>query len=178
MKRISVAIFLLTGSLVVAGCTSGRYMQYDRRHQMQSDTLSTMKKQDVISLSKAGVSDSLIITMMNVSNSWFQLKTQDVLDLKTAGVSDAVINAMVQTNAPMADSKTSDRNWYPYDYPPYYWWAGYYPYSYYPYWYYPSFYFGFNYYRPSVIHGYRYPHRTYFGNYGMRSSGRAAGRRR
>ena len=46
-----------------------------------------MKIDDVIALSKAGVSDSLIIGMMDATDSWFQLKTQDVIDLRNAGVS-------------------------------------------------------------------------------------------
>jgi hypothetical protein len=86
-----------------------------------------MKKQDVISLTKAGVSDSLIITMLATSHSWFQLKTQDVLDLKNAGVSESVINAMIVSNEPPAegDRYVQDGNYY---YPPYYWYPGYYPY--------------------------------------------------
>ena len=73
MKRITIAAVFLAGALLAAGCTPGRYAQYDRQHRQVSDSLSTMKMADVIALSKAGVSDSLIITMMNVSDSWFNL---------------------------------------------------------------------------------------------------------
>jgi len=43
-----------------------------------------MKQQDVIALSKAGVSDSLIVATMDATDSWFQLRAQDVLDLRGA----------------------------------------------------------------------------------------------
>ena len=114
--------------LTIAGCTSQRYAQY-RHGCAASDTLAMMKKQDVISLTKAGVSDSLIITMLATSHSWFQLNTQDVLDLKTAGVSEKVINAMLVSNDLPADGDrhVENGNYY---YPPYYWYDGYYPYWY------------------------------------------------
>lgn len=183
MKRIAVAIVILVGTLAAAGCTPGRYAQYDRRHQEVSDTLSTMKKADVITLSKAGVSDSLIITMLDVSGSWFNLRTQDVLDLKNAGVSDKVINAMVGSKAPSAEGGSYDERGYaayysPYYYPPYYWNAGWYAgwYSGWPYYgLYPSWYYGYNYYRPIVVHRYSYPHRTYWGGGG--GGGRSYGGR-
>jgi hypothetical protein len=133
-----------------------------------------MKKQDVISLSKAGVSDSLIITMLDASDSWFQLKTQDVLDLKNAGVSDGVINAIIETNAPSNEATASNEGGY-YYYPPYYWSAGYYPF-----WYYPSFYVGYghSYYRPVYVRHIVTPRRSYFGNYGFHPGRRGGGRRR
>ena len=82
MKRTTISAVILAIFLTVAGCTSQRYAQY-RRERPPVDTLAMMKKQDVISLTKAGVNDSLIMTMLATSHSWFQLKTQDVLDLKT-----------------------------------------------------------------------------------------------
>ncbi|MGA7161850.1 MAG: hypothetical protein WBZ48_12660 [Bacteroidota bacterium] len=165
MKRIAIPAVILAIFLTVAGCTSQRYAQYHRRHQA-SDTLAMMKKQDVISLTKAGVSDSLIITMLASSHSWFDLRTQDVLDLKSAGVSDKVINAMIKSNEPMSDAEISNGDRY-YYYSPYYW-----DYGYDPYWYYPSFYFGYNFYRPY------YAPRAYFGGYGFRGGWGGGMRRR
>ena len=100
MKQTTISAVILAVFLSVAGCTSQRYTQYHRERPPVADTLAMMKKQDVISLTKAGVSDSLIMTMLATSHSWFQLKTQDVLDLKNAGVSDGVINAMIVSNEP------------------------------------------------------------------------------
>ncbi len=166
MKQTTISAVVLAIFLTVAGCTSQRYAQYHRGRPAPTDTLAMMKKQDVISLTKAGVSDSLIVTMLAVSHSWFDLRTQDVLDLKNAGVSDRVINAMIQSNEPMTEADVSGRDGY-YYYPPYYWYPGYYPY-----WYYPSFYFGYSYYQPFYI-----SRPAYFGGYGFRG-GWGGGRRR
>ncbi|GEM_PF-1271964 len=151
---ISFAVILAV-FLTIAGCTSQRYAQYHHGRIPASDTLSMMKKQDVISLTKAGVSDSLIITMLATSHSWFQLSTQDVLELKNAGVNERVINAMLISNEPTSngDRYVQDGNYY---YPPYYWYGGYDPY-----WYNPSLYFGYSYSRP--VYGYR---GMRFGGYG------------
>ena len=174
MKRTTLAAIILAISLIAAGCTPERYAQYDRRQPSAQDTLAMMKKQDVISMSKAGVSDSLIITMMDVSNSWFQLKPQDVIDLKNAGVSDRVIDAMIETNSPSSEinSSTIASREYGYSYPPYYWYGGYYPY-----WYYPSFSFGY-YYRPVYNRHVGFYGHSYFGSYGYRGGMRGGGRRR
>ena len=168
MKQITIFAAILAIFLAVAGCTSQRYAQYRGRRPAPADTLAMMKKQDVISLTKAGVSDSLIITMIATSHSWFDLRTQDVLDLKSAGVSDRVINAMIQSNQPMTDADISERDGYYYS--PYYWYPGYYPY-----WYYPSFYlgFGYGYYRPMYI-----SRGGYFGGYGFHGGWGGGGRRR
>jgi hypothetical protein len=103
-----------------------------------------MKMDDVIALSKAGVSDSLIIEMMDATDSWFHLKTQDVIDLRNAGVNEKVIAAMMQP-PPQPSGKTGDSNVARYyaD-PPFFWYDGFYPY-----WYYPTF-------------GYRSHHSMYF----------------
>ena len=166
MKQTTISAVILAISLTVAGCTSQRYAQY-HRERPPVDTLAMMKKQDVISLTKAGVNDSLIMTMLATSHSWFQLKTQDVLDLKNAGVSDNVINAMIVSNEPPIEGDRYVQDGY-YYYPPYYWYPGYYPY-----WYYPSFYLGYSYYRP--VYSFR---GTYFGGYGFRGGWGGGMRRR
>jgi hypothetical protein len=45
-----------------------------------------MNQQDVINLSKAGMSDSRIMNMMDATDTWFQLKPQEVIDLRNAAV--------------------------------------------------------------------------------------------
>jgi hypothetical protein len=117
-----------------AGCAAGNYSETQRDHTLKADTLRMMKIQDVINLSKAGVSDSLIIGMMDATDSWFPLKTQDVIDLRNAGVNEKVIVAMIQPPA-QPSGKTSDANRVQYyTYPSFWWYDGFYPY-----WYYPSF---------------------------------------
>ena len=168
MKRAIVAAIFLASFLVVAGCTSERYAYHSRGRASKPDTLSAMKQQDVITMSKAGVSDSLIITMLDASDSWFRLKPQDVVDLKNAGVSDKLINAMIESGY---EADKSGETGYRY-YTSYYWYPGYYPY-----WYYPSFYFGYRYYPSVYMRGGVGPHRSYFGGVGYHS-GRSGGRRR
>ncbi len=161
MRKTIMAIVILVSLLALAGCGTERYAQKSKEHSRVADSLAMMKKQDVITLAKAGVSDSLIVTMIVVSNSWFQLSTQDVLDLKSAGVSDKVINAMVQSNEPLSEGDVSSERGY-YSYPPY-WYAGYYPF-----WYYPSVYVGLGYrsYRPGYIGHSFGARRSYYGGRG------------
>ena len=131
------------------GCAAEQYSQNRRDHSMKVDSLRLMKMDDVIALSKAGVSDSLIIGMMDATDSWFHLKTQDVLDLRNAGVSEKVIAAMMQP-PPQPSGKTSDSNGvHYYAYPSLFWYDGFYPY-----WSYPgySFRWGFH----SGFHHYRH----------------------
>jgi hypothetical protein len=154
MKRTAVVVFVAVASLAAIGCGSTRYSQYARDRHSDEDTLATMTKQDVITLSQAKVSDEVIINQMKASHAEFQLSTQDIIDLVNAGVSDKVIDAMIL----MEDSSRSDngvaRNYY---YPAYYWYAGY-PYLYS---WYPSFSLGF-----SVVR-YR-PFHSFHGFYGAR----------
>lgn len=174
MRYPPIAAMIFVIAFVVSGCTSERYAHNERYRASKPDTLAAMKEQDVISLSKAGVSDSLIITMLAVSNSWFQLKTQDVLDLKNAGVSDKVIDAMIESNEPLSEGSRVGEDGY-YYYPPYYWYAGYYPFRYYP-----SFYmgYGFSYYPHFYTRYGGYSYRRSFGNSGSHGVMRGSGRRR
>jgi hypothetical protein len=126
--KIFSFVFLLV-ALGFFGCTSERYAQNTKDHVMQRDTLKRMSEQDVINLSKAGMSDSLIIGMMDATDTWFQLKAQDVIDLKNAGVSEKVITAMMQQPSQSTSNSNAARY---YVYPPYYWYDGFYPYWYYP----------------------------------------------
>lgn len=146
MKQIVVAAIILAGAVALGGCASDQWASNGRQRTSTLDSLSMMSKQDVISLSQAGVSDSLIISMLDMTGSYFRLTTQDVLDLKNAGVHDGVIKEMM--SPPPQATQSSDNGRYYYYYPPY-WYAGYYPY-WDPWWYYPSFSLG-------VGFGYHYP---------------------
>ncbi len=132
--RFVFLMFIITG-LGFGGCAAEQYSQTARHHGMKMDTLRAMKTNDIIALSKAGVSDSLIIGMMDATDTWFQLKPQDVIDLRNAGVSEKVIAAMMQP--PSSSEKSADSNGARYYfYSPYSWW--WYD-DWYPYWYYPRF---------------------------------------
>ena len=52
---------------------------------------------DVVELSKAGLSDSVLLTLIAVERSVFSIDTATLKDLKAAGVSDAVIVAMIRS---------------------------------------------------------------------------------
>src|SRR5579859_7005585 len=52
---------------------------------------------DVIELSKAGLSDSVLLTLIDVDRSVFSIDTDALKQLKSAGVSDAVIVAMIRS---------------------------------------------------------------------------------
>jgi hypothetical protein len=154
--------FILLAFIVVglgfAGCAAEQYTQTHKGYMMKVDSLRAMKMEDVIALSKAGVSDSLIIGMMDVTDSWFKLKTQDVLDLRNAGVSEKVISAMMQP-PPQSSNKPSDSSVTRYYvYPPSYWYDGWWYDGFYPYWYYPSVSvrLGYHPYHSGFFHGRRF----------------------
>ncbi len=52
---------------------------------------------DVIELSKAGLSDSVLLALIDVDRSVFSIDTDTLKQLKSAGVSDAVIVAMIKS---------------------------------------------------------------------------------
>lgn len=52
---------------------------------------------DVIELSKAGLSDSVLLALIDVDRSVFSIDTPTLKQLKSAGVSDAVIVAMIRS---------------------------------------------------------------------------------
>jgi hypothetical protein len=121
-----------------AGCAAEQYSQTHKGHSMKADSLRLMKMDDVINLSKAGVSDSLIIGMMDATDTWFHLKTQDVIDLRNAGVSEKVIAAMIQP-PPQPSGKSNDTSASRYYVSPApYWYNGFWYGGFYPSWYYPS----------------------------------------
>ncbi len=149
MKHKLIILAFIVASVGFAGCAAEQYTQMHKEHSMKIDTLRAMKMEDVIALSKAGVSDSLIIGMMDATDSWFQLKTQDVINLRNAGVSEKVIAAMMQP-PPQPSGKTGDSNAVRYyAYPSLFWYDGFYPY-----WYYPA--FGYRSYHPMYFHSRRF----------------------
>lgn len=146
MKYTIVTIAAVMISVGLMGCAAEQYTQSGGYRSMPADTTRMMKVSDVVALSKAGASDSLIIATMDATNSWFRLSTQDVISLKNQGVSDKVIAAMMEQpnqEAGQANSSKKEIREY-YVYPSDWWYDGFDPFWYYPYYsYYPSFHFGF-----------------------------------
>jgi hypothetical protein len=148
MTHKVIFLAMMVMALGLGGCAAEQYSQSRKDHSMKIDSLRLMKMDDVIALSKAGVSDSLIIGMMDATDSWFHLRTQDVLDLRNAGVSEKVIAAMMQP-PPQPSGKIGDSN--PvryYAHPSFFWYDGFYPY-----WSYPTFSYRWGYH--SGFHHYR-----------------------
>jgi hypothetical protein len=125
MKRIVMGGMVLGCALTVLGCASGQYASNARGRSKDADPISQMTKNDIIALSHAGVSDSVIITMLDVTGSSFRLNTHDVIALADSGVSLNVINAMVKNPVTPSDVDHSHTSNY---YSPYY------RYAYDPFW--------------------------------------------
>jgi hypothetical protein len=66
-----------------------------------------MTVNDVIKLSKAGLSDGVIIQQIKKKGQPFDLSTDDLLQLKSSHVSDRVIEAMTESHAPEETARGS-----------------------------------------------------------------------
>lgn len=62
-------------------------------------SLYWMTKEDVVKMSQAGVSDTVITEQIRATSADFYLTAEDIIKLKQAGVSDNVIGAMVKTRS-------------------------------------------------------------------------------
>ena len=132
MLKIFAAVLFIT--LMSAGCATTGSM-YDH----------SMTKDDVIALTKNGVSDDVIINQIQATHSRFQLSNDDLVALKNAGVSDTVVNAMLKHSG---DRQTSGY------YSPYYWDSYWYGSAYWNFG--PRYIYSYPYYRPYAV----YPHYT------------------
>lgn len=145
MKYAAAVLFIMLG---LTGCMTSRYAQGPGSRDSLEPPPMTIK--DVIDLSKASLSDSIIISQIEATHSAFQLGTNDIIDLKSSGVSENVITAMIRaTPAPETPQGHTE---YPY-YPSY----GWYPEVYFSYWGPYAWFEPF----PRYVHGYGFP-RAYF----------------
>jgi hypothetical protein len=152
-KLFLIAAILFPIGLI--GCMSGQYAANYEYHSSPEVTLRMMKMQDVIDMSKAGVSDSLIIATMDATNSWFKLSPQDVINLKNAGVSEKVINAMMVQPAESTGQTKETKIVRYYYYPDDWWYDGFYQY----WWYSPAFTIRTG--HPFYRHGYAFHRRAH-----------------
>ena len=147
MKRAIIVGMALACSLAVLGCASGQQASKSSAQQ-----LAPLTTDDITALSRAGISDTVIVAMMTASGSQFNLKASDIIALADSGVSDNVINAMMKMGE---NSKQVDQSHAVYPYP----WYPYYAYPYYIYdpfcdpWSYPGYSVSFGYYRGFGGHG-------------------------
>ena len=134
MKTIKLSVLALT--LICAGCVT-RYTTV----QVPATPIAAISINDVISESKAGVSDSTIINQINQSHARYPLSAENIISLSKDGVSQAVINALINTahaTPPPLETRTvKETTWYlpifvePVWYGDYYWgYPSYYHYHY------------------------------------------------
>ncbi|HUB68457.1 MAG TPA: hypothetical protein VL981_13310 [Candidatus Methylacidiphilales bacterium] len=134
MKRFRLLVLAVPLFLAACGLSDQQKADYQIVHSkgvnpaiydkmVHGDSLSLY---DIKALSRAHVSDAIILRYLRDQGTVYSLSSQDVIDLQKAGVSQSVIDYMLQT----------PRNYGPYP-PPYYG----YPYGYpgpywgpYPYW--------------------------------------------
>ena len=61
------------------------------------DNGEPLSTDDIKKMTRAGISDDVIIRQIEATNSTFYLSSADIVDMKKAGVSQRVISYMVQT---------------------------------------------------------------------------------
>ena len=90
----------------VAGGLVGAALDEQDRKIMEQRAPRTLRKldngqqltlRDIKNMSKAGISDKVIISQINATESTFDLDADDIINLKEAGVSQRVIDAMIQS---------------------------------------------------------------------------------
>ncbi len=101
-----------TGALIGAGVGAasgaliGAALDESDRRSLDQESPSTTRKidrgeqlstDDIKKMTKAGLSDDVIISQIDATKSVFYLSSADIIDLKKAGVSQRVINHMIQT---------------------------------------------------------------------------------
>ena len=59
----------------------------------------TMTNEEVITLAKAGLNQSIIIDKIKTTKTNFDLSTDSLIKLKQAGVSDAIVTAMLEAKS-------------------------------------------------------------------------------
>jgi uncharacterized protein YcfJ len=90
----------------LAGGVIGSSIDQAQRERLQVESPQTLQRvsqgqplglADVKALSKAGVSDEVIMSQIRNSRTAYRLSTAEIIDLKDAGVSNRVIDYMINT---------------------------------------------------------------------------------
>ncbi len=97
---IGAGVGAATGAIVGAALDASDRQALDRespRTTRKIDRGEPLSTTDVKKMSKAGLSDDVIISQIDATNSVFHMSSADIIDLKKAGVSQRVINHMIKT---------------------------------------------------------------------------------
>ncbi len=94
------------GAGAVGGAVVGAALGSSERRQLERQSPETLRRidnqqqltvNDVKSMSKAGISDDVIISQIRQTGSSFRLSSSQIIELKNAGVSQRVIDYMINT---------------------------------------------------------------------------------
>jgi uncharacterized protein YcfJ len=98
---------LIGGALgAVTGGIIGQSIDQSQRDRLQEESPQTLQRvtqgqpltlADVKALTKAGISDEVIISQIRNSRTAYRLSTAEIIELKEAGVSNKVIDYMINT---------------------------------------------------------------------------------
>ena len=100
----------------VVGGIIGHGMDQAQEAQLRAQAPQTMERveqgqpltiADVEALSKAGISDDLIISQIRNSRTVYYLTAQDIIALKNHGVSEGVINFMINTQSQIGSEQVA-----------------------------------------------------------------------
>lgn len=97
---IGAGVGAATGAIVGAALDASDRDALDRenpRTTRKIDRGEQLSTEDVKKMTKAGLSDQVIISQIEATRSTFYLSSADIIDLKKAGVSQRVINSMIET---------------------------------------------------------------------------------
>jgi hypothetical protein len=157
MNKGGIIGIVLACSLAVAGCASGQQSARNSERYGGRDSLAQITTHDVVAMSRAGISDSTIVTVIKASGSYFALSADDVIALADSGVSDNVINAMIVSGEKMNEAEQATPvyvyPWYPY-------------YVYDPFWD-PWYYRGYGWYYPVYTFNFGFRARGFHGGFGV-----------
>lgn len=97
---IGGAIGATSGALIGAALDSSDRSAMERQNPRtlrKLDDREQLSIADIKEMTKAGLSDNVIISQIDATGSHFYLSTADIIDLKQSGVSQRVIDYMIQT---------------------------------------------------------------------------------
>lgn len=90
----------------VGGAIIGAALEDSDRENLQRNSPGTLKRidrgeplstSDIKNMSRNGISDDVIISQIQATQSTYYLNADQIVDLKNSGVSQKVINFMIQT---------------------------------------------------------------------------------